>query len=279
MIYNVLGGELEISVSALGAELVSVKLGGKERLWQGDERWRGHAPVLFPYCGKTTVCVNGKTYPVKNHGIARSSEFTLVDKTDKSLTFKLCDNEKTREFYPFSFEFYVTYAVSGNKLDITYKTVNTDKTEIYFACGGHESFILDYPIENYSVKFEKTEKLDSLCYDEGLTGEIIPLGETDLLPMPVNVLKNSDTAIFGGLNSRKVSLIDPFGKTINEISFSGFENLLLWRPQDANMICIEPWQNLPDVADEPPREFAEIKGVTSLAAGKEITFSRSITYN
>ena len=46
---------LQVRVSSLGAELVSVKAkhDGRELLWQADSAvWGRHAPILFPYCGR-----------------------------------------------------------------------------------------------------------------------------------------------------------------------------------------------------------------------------------
>ena len=49
MTYEFGSDVLRCEVSDIGAELVSVKLNGKERLWQNDNGgWDGHAPILFP---------------------------------------------------------------------------------------------------------------------------------------------------------------------------------------------------------------------------------------
>ena len=49
MTYQLSSGLLELEISSIGAELISVKKQGKERLWQNENGgWSGHAPVLFP---------------------------------------------------------------------------------------------------------------------------------------------------------------------------------------------------------------------------------------
>ncbi len=278
MTNKITNGKLEVTASGKGAELVSVKLDGEEKLWQRCEVWNGSAPILFPYCGKTSISVDGEAFEVVQHGFARRCDFELAEKSAQKMTFLLRDSDETRKYYPFSFEFYVTYEISDNCLSVTFRVKNTDGKTLWFACGGHESFILEYPIEQYKFEFEKSEKFDSLVYDDGLTGASVPLGDGRILPMPVKCLRNSDTAIFGNINSRKVSLIDPDGKTVNAFEFDGFENLLLWRPADANMICVEPWQNLPDGIAAKPREFSRIKGAVSVEKGKEKSFTRKIYY-
>ena len=52
MIYTLKNDKLTAEISSLGAELISVKDGaGYEYIWQGED-WNGHAPVLFPLCGR-----------------------------------------------------------------------------------------------------------------------------------------------------------------------------------------------------------------------------------
>ena len=42
---------LTATFSEIGAELKSLKCGGKEYIWNGDPAfWTGSAPVLFPIC-------------------------------------------------------------------------------------------------------------------------------------------------------------------------------------------------------------------------------------
>ena len=45
-------GKTRVEISPLGAELQSISVDGKEKLWGGDKRvWSGRAPILFPFCG------------------------------------------------------------------------------------------------------------------------------------------------------------------------------------------------------------------------------------
>ena len=70
MIYTIGGELLTVQISSLGAELVSVRYQGKERLWQNENGgWAGHAPILFPYAGRCSVKVDGKVYrAITNYG-------------------------------------------------------------------------------------------------------------------------------------------------------------------------------------------------------------------
>ena len=84
---------LKISSSIAGGELYSIKSKktNTEYLWNGNpEYWKYHAPILFPIVGKVIDVkyrVDGKTYELPQHGLARTSEFTLVSKTDNEVIF------------------------------------------------------------------------------------------------------------------------------------------------------------------------------------------------
>ena len=70
---------LSVEVAEHGAELISLKKDDREYMWSGDPAfWNRHAPILFPAVGKpfeNTIRVDSKTYPMKQHGFARDSEY------------------------------------------------------------------------------------------------------------------------------------------------------------------------------------------------------------
>ena len=110
MIYTIKNEYLTVDINSLGAELWSVKSAdGCEYIWQGDpEFWSGRAPIMFPICGRLfegKYTYLGKEYTMPNHGIARSSEFSLLKQTDNEITLSLVADDKTKESYPFDFIF------------------------------------------------------------------------------------------------------------------------------------------------------------------------------
>jgi galactose mutarotase-like enzyme len=72
-----------------------------------------------------------------NHGIARSSEFTLKSACKEQITLSLVSNEKTKESYPFDFIFDITFKVTDSTLEVSYNVKNEDEKELIFALGGH----------------------------------------------------------------------------------------------------------------------------------------------
>ena len=55
MQFTIENDQLRVTVDSLGCEVVSVegKKDGCEYLWTGDPQfWSGHAPTMFPICGR-----------------------------------------------------------------------------------------------------------------------------------------------------------------------------------------------------------------------------------
>lgn len=281
MEYRIKNAEMEIVVSDLGAELISVVANGKERLWQNSTgKWSGHAPLLFPVAGRCAMMVNGVSYPIEMHGVARKSIFTLTSQTENALTFSLRANEKTREAYPFDFIFSVTYAMEKNKLTIVYEVENPSQETLYFGGGCHESYALDGDVGEYEVVFEKTENFTwTLHNDQGkLTGETLYLGEMQVLPLNREHLANSITYVFQNILSRSVILQEKNGKAIAKLSFPDYPNLMFWHAPESNYICIEPWLSLPDTVGKENIEFSQKPGIRALAPKSKTSLVHTIEY-
>ena len=273
--------ELEVEAETLGGELVSVRYQGKERLWQNPTgEWAGHAPVLFPVCGHFGVTVDGVSYPIKAHGFARKSEFTLVEKGEDFVTFELRANEDTKKVYPYEFVFFVTYRLCGAKIEIEYRVENPAKEPLYFACGAHDSFALEKDVDEYELRFASEKTLTHRPCNEGgyLTGETVEFTSVNPFVLPKEYLQNGDSLIFEGVESKVALLCEKSGKELAKICFDGFTNLLLWRAGNAKYICIEPWTNLPDFAGANEEEFSQKAGVLKVEPNSSKKLTRSIEY-
>src|ERR1700710_2548976 len=92
---------LKVSIRNKGGELTSIynKVSGVEHLWQADPNiWPWHAPNLFPVVGgliNNQLMVDGQAYDMARHGIARQSEFILLEADEVSASFSLPYCEKT----------------------------------------------------------------------------------------------------------------------------------------------------------------------------------------
>ena len=111
MDYIIKNNDLTVKISTLGAELQSIKKDNIEYLWQGDEKsWKNKATNIFPYVGKMTegkYIYKGQTYEMGSHGLARHIEFSVEEKEDEKITFKMSSNEDTLKNYPFLFDYFI----------------------------------------------------------------------------------------------------------------------------------------------------------------------------
>ena len=143
---NIENEKLTVTLNPFGAELTSgvLKENGRDYIWEGDPTvWSGHAPILFPICGrlaKDAFFVGGERYSLPKHGFARRREFDLLEVEETRASFVLRSDAKTKMQYPFDFEFAVSFSLDGSKLKTVYSTVNTGGEMMYFSIGAHPAF-------------------------------------------------------------------------------------------------------------------------------------------
>ncbi len=252
----------QMLTSKYGAELVSFKINGEEKVHQGenctDENgrtyWKRHWPVLFPTvgkCKKNQTIINGRTYEMQQHGFARDMEFEPLTKLDNFHSYVFRSDNKLIDKYPYEFSLTVTYRTDANKLTTIYKVVNEGDTDMPFGIGGHPAFKInreELDKGNYYLEFEEEEdKIHFLYLVDGLIGtEYAKNILENKKVVPLNASSFSDDAIImKGLKSNKVSLKNN-GKTMLIMNFTGFPYLAVWTKPKAPFICIEPWMTTAD---------------------------------
>ncbi len=274
-------GDMTAEVALLGAELQSVKVGAREYLYDGSADWTGRAPLLFPFAGRLKddrYCIDGTTYHLPQHGFARRRMFRVDTHTENSVTLVLEADDSTRETYPADFALYATYTLSEGALHAGVRAVNRGTSTMYFAFGNHEAFVASPDKSRYTLVFEREENLLALNAADG----VLLGGGTDLgcgvtrLALRSDYFTDGATLIFGGLNSRAVTLCDG-EEPVLRLRFDT-ENLLVWcKSPTSPFLCIEPWTNLPDGADT-DHDFTHKPGVIALSPGAEHSVTHAITF-
>lgn len=247
---------LRLRVNALGAEMQSLQLAGKEYLWQGDARyWGGRAPHLFPYIarltgGRYTYC--GQSYGMDIHGFLKDSVLKPLRQARESLVLELCSSEATRSQYPFNFCLRIAYHLEGARLRVCYRITNTGAESMYFGLGGHPGF--QVPLEP-GLKFSDYELVFSRCCqprrvlfspDKFVVGQAaFALKNGRCLPLR-HSLFNDDAIVLEGTPG-EVILATPKGSAGVKVQYAGFRYLGLWHTPGtrASFLCIEPWSSLP----------------------------------
>ena len=259
MIKSIENEFLIAEVNETGAELFSLKSKktGIEYLWQANpEYWNGHAPVLFPICGRLfqgKYVYQGKEYEMPIHGIAKHAEFYSDKISDDEIIFTLKSDEDTKKQYPFDFEFQLKYKLNGNALETTYRVKNNGDKIMPFSFGAHPAFNVPFRsnerFEDYYIEFAKGVFDKILFSKNGLYA-----GATKKCYLSDNKLELKhnifDEDIFFVTENNAVRLKSKVSDNFLEIAFNDMTCLGVWQvPQtDAPFVCIEPWHGIP--ADE-----------------------------
>ena len=250
-------GNVEIAVADRGAELRSYKVNGEEFMWgRKPEFWAASSPVLFPFVGTIkngAYSYNGKNYEITTrHGFARTEDFELVEKTEKSLKFRFCSNKETLEKYPFEFELFITYTIVGNTLEIEYNAVNRNDSDMYFSLGTHPAFALDVnddiKLSDYYLEFEKNETSQKYKLNEKgliLDEKADCLNNENKLHITETVF-DDDAIIFENLKSDKVTIKNSKNSKELRVEYKGFPYIAFWSKSKAPFVCIEPWFGISD---------------------------------
>ncbi len=268
-------GVLEATVSALGAELQSLRRldTGLEYLWQGDPgSWPRRAPVLFPIVGR--LCGDrylwrGAEYRLPQHGFARDRVLELAARDATSATFVLADDTETRRVFPFSFRLAVSYRVDGATLATSFEVTNPGEEDLLFSVGGHPGFrcplLPGERFEDSSLVFEQEETVGRWPVVDGLIGappEPLLAGQREL-PLSRDLFSRG-ALVCKDLRSTAVRLESRRSGAGVEMSFEGFPYFGVWCKPPGDFVCLEPWCGIADPVDASGR-LEEKEGLVRLA--------------
>lgn len=250
---------MKAEISLHGAELRSVLRKDKNTsyLWYGDPKfWGRTSPVLFPFVGSVRGKVyrlDGKEYPMGQHGFARDKEFALISRTEDTAWFALDADEETKKVYPFEFRLEIGYRLEEGSVRVMWKVINQDTRTMYFSIGAHPAFLC--PL----TEGEDQTACRITCYDgdgvspETLVSRVLGAGglvtdETRQWPLKNGCLAitadlfDNDALILENSQVQQVGLTDAKGNEYIRLKFDA-PLVGLWSPagKHAPFVCIEPW--------------------------------------
>lgn len=281
-------GQLSAAIDPLGAELISLTdAEGRELMTAADPaHWTGHAPILFPVVGKPdgeTIRIDGRPYPMKQHGFARRRVFAVERHGAAQVAFVLSADDETRAAYPFDFVLRVAYAITDATLSVAVTVENPDAARsLPASIGFHPAFAWPLP---YGA--DRAAHRVVFAQDEGATIRQIVPGQATISPEPrpspldgrvlhlADALFTNDALIWDAVRSRSVRYGAPEGPQL-EIAFPGTPMLGIWTQPGAQFVCIEPWHGIADPAGY-DGEFADKPGVFTVAPGESRTVGMSVT--
>ncbi|MDE6845355.1 MAG: aldose 1-epimerase family protein [Lachnospiraceae bacterium] len=287
-LFQISNDKITIQVDSIGAELKSLKdVGsGREYMWNADPKyWKRTSPVLFPLVGGVkdgVYRVDGREYPMGQHGFARDMEFKLKSQVAHEIWFTLESDRETMDKYPYPFQLELGYELSDKTVIVKWRVKNPAKERMYFAIGGHPAFLC--PIEDgtkqtdYKIRFDVKEQVISSCLENGLIIDknITYTLQNGILPVTEHLF-DGDALVIEHDQAHSVSLVKPDGTDYLTVEFDA-PLFGIWSPpqKQAPFICIEPWYGRCDRAGY-EGEWKDREWIQVLDAGEMFAADYKVT--
>lgn len=287
-IISISSNSLTASIDTMGAQLMSLRKGESEYLWQGDSNWwPRRAPILFPIVGvlKDSKAESAEgTISLARHGLARLNQFEVVEQSASSVTLQLKSTEETRKAYPYDFELKLIFSVAGDTLTQTYEVTNPANVVLPFTLGAHPAFNIPIPgveassLAQYHLLFTHSwTSFGPSITDEGLCDYTTPqklIVDSDMLPLSWELIDREKTITLEDVPDRRITLTAN-AKAASEahgvqLDFEGFDYLGIWSAAPGcPFVALEPWCGIADTVDT-DGIFEHKPGIICLEPGQSI---------
>lgn len=278
--------QLTVEIAPLGAELQAITdKAGRNWLWHGDPAfWAGRSPLLFPVIGKHRdgmVLIEGRHYPIKPHGVARTSSFAIDEQAAGHCVLRLTDSEQSRESYPFAFALDMSYRLDGASLTLEARIRNRDDRPMPFCFGYHPAFPwplpgadglphaihLDGPREPKHLRIDRDGLLLAEQHASVFKGGVLTLDHSFFADDALIYAEGTGTSLWYGVE----------GHPGIKVECPDMPHLGIWTKPGAPYICIEPWHGLPSACDvEKPLD--QRPGAIMLAPEEERALAVRLTF-
>lgn len=239
------------SVSAVfdsfGAKCLAIVKNGENILFY-DESDIGHSgiPLCFPSFGpldNNEFRIDGRAYPMKQHGFIRDNECKKVNSASDQVTYQMTQNEDSLSRFPFDFTFEVTYKLLENGLKITTSMRNDADHDMPLSPGVHPYFAVDKS-DNVQFTTKAASAYNNLAeYKEESVekSEYLEVVSEDCGIKTVKVLGNPDHHMPKHGQETLSILRDGQAKIKLKTDLEAYKLMTVWRKAaDSKFICLEP---------------------------------------
>ena len=293
-IISISSNSLTASIDTMGAQLMSLRKGESEYLWQGDANWwPRRAPILFPIVGvlKDSKAESAEgTISLARHGLARLNQFEVVEQSPSSITLQLKSTEETRKAYPYDFELKLIFSVDGDTLTQSYKVTNPANVVLPFTLGAHPAFNIPIPgveaasLDQYYLLFTHSwTSYGPSITDDGLCDYTTPqrlIVDSDTLPLSWELIDREKTITLEDVPDRRITLAANVEASSEahgiQMDFEGFDYLGIWSAAPGcPFVALEPWCGIADTVDT-DGVFEHKPGIMCLEPEQSITKTLSV---
>lgn len=279
-------GQLTAAINPLGAELSSLKDSqGRELMTDADPRWwQGRAPILFPVVGKPSgevIRVDGRAYPMKQHGFARRMAFQVVEQAADRVTLLLTDSAEAREHYPFAFRLDIAFRLDGATLHTEVTVANPGTEPLPASFGFHPAFAWPLPYgreraeHRITFSHDEPDELRAIA-DDGTIAEGTRTSPLDSRTLHLrDDLFAADALVWDHVRSDSVTYGASDGPSLR-IAFPDTPMLGIWTKPGAHYVCVEPWHGIADRQGY-TGELRDKPGIFVVAPGGEKRIAMSVT--
>jgi len=248
-----------------GGILIGCRLQGQELFYLDRETFlnphtniRGGNPVLFPIAGQLRGGEyewNGKTYRMKNHGVARTAAWEVAGTSvgdGASVTLVLRSGAETLAAYPFEFELRFTYRLKDGILSIEQSYANLSGEEMPMVAGFHPYFATES--KNLAYGTDATRLLDYNDNEEKPFDGFLRL----------EGMVESAALLDAGKPEISFPLAE--GRNVRLTYSEQFRYVVLWSVEGKPFVCVEPWTALNEALNDK-------KGLLRVAPGDTLELS------
>ncbi|MCL5104635.1 MAG: hypothetical protein M1133_11070 [Armatimonadetes bacterium] len=246
-----------------GCNMFSWKVDGVEMMYYPPDHPEkafkitgGGTPTLMPAVGRTwdqssgepvlgiySIHGSDKIYYMPPHGILFLCKFSKIDESREpnraSVTYELTVPEEVRDRnYPFDLGFIQRFTLTPEYAEVEGTITNKGTGPAPCAFGYHPYFRISNPRrEDIEARLPVSRQYFLTERTVLLNGESEPSDGVVTLPPTGESCK-----VYGEVNGRRMSLIDHrAGRAIHLDFDEKFEMLLVWAPDGADFLCLEPW--------------------------------------
>ncbi len=241
-------------------EIKSISFENKQMLHDGKEHWQKTYPIIWPVTSfSRAFVVDGTNYELPKHGFWNKLIWEQVFENEG---ITMMSTHLADEIYPFTIDIQHRIKIEESKVIISTLFSNLSNKTAHFNFGHHPAFKIDH---NSEFSFSKLVR--PIFF--GLKQEVASFGK--IMDMPFG--ESYDTIIFHNAKGLATEFVYDHVKV--KLVTKDFDTTQLWKPKNADFICIEPWQGYNDDEYEYPIEASKKLETIMLGSGettkKEIT--------